>query len=61
MTMLPSDAAARLKNGSFKMMTLPMRRSADVPVGICEDKLWQRAMMKCKEFWNEVLIFPAKR
>ncbi len=70
-TMLPSDAAAlrpgglraggRLKNGSCKMMTLPMRRSAAVPVGMCGDKLRQRATMKCKEFWNEVLIFPAKR
>jgi hypothetical protein len=55
------DAAARLKKGSCKMMTLPMRRSADVPVGMCGDKLRQRSTMKCKEFWNEVLIFPAKR
>ena len=31
------DAAARLKNGSCKMMTLPMRRSADVPVGMDEN------------------------
>ena len=29
-----SDAAVRLKNGSCKMMTLPMRRSADVLVGM---------------------------
>ena len=35
--MLTSDAAARLKNGSCKMMTLPMRRSADVLVGRCGD------------------------
>lgn len=32
--MLPSDADARLKKGSCKMMTLPMRRSADVLVGM---------------------------
>ena len=32
--MLPSDAAARLKKGSCKMMTLPMRPSAEVLVGM---------------------------
>ena len=33
-SMLLSDAAARLKNGSFKMTTLPMSRNADVLVGM---------------------------
>ena len=32
-TMLLSDAAARLKNGLCKMMTLPMRWSPDITVG----------------------------
>ena len=49
--------------GQTNVPFLPLSNAPEraVPVGMCGDKLRQRATMKCKEFWNEVLIFPAKR